>query len=215
MSHETTEYRARLVAIAGGSCSGKTTLARALKSALADAVVVSMDWYYHDLAHLTLDERATYNFDHPQAIDVSLLIDHLAKLRAAEPIEAPDYDFATHTRTGARQRVSPAPYLILEGIHALYWEELRNAADTRVFIELDHNACFTRRVGRDVKERGRDHDSVSRQFAQTVVPMFEAHVAHVREHAHLVIRGDAPLDTSVDRIVRHLRDGGAEVSEPR
>lgn len=206
MSLESTADRARLVAIAGGSCSGKTTLANALQSALADAVVMSMDWYYHDLAHLSIEERAAYNFDHPEAIDVALLVDHLAKLRAVQSIEAPFYDFVTHTRTGARQHITPAPYVILEGIHALYWPELRSTADTRVFVELEQDACLTRRVDRDVRERGRDHASVSHQFAQTVVPMFEAHVALVRQHADLIIRGDAPLQLSVDRIVRHLND---------
>ena len=215
MPHKPELERARLIAIAGGSCSGKTTLANAVRTALIDAVVVSMDWYYHDLSHLSLDERAGYNFDHPEAIDVGLLLDHLSRLRAAEPVEAPHYDFATHTRTGVRQTVAPAPYVVLEGIHALYWEQLRSAADTRVFIDLEHTACFTRRVERDVRERGRDHDSVSRQFTTTVVPMFETHVTLVREHAHIVVRGDAPLKTSVDRIVRHLERAESGKSESR
>ena len=212
MSQDANTGGARLVAIAGGSCSGKTTLANALRAALSHAVVVSMDWYYHDLAHLSVEERAGYNFDHPQAIDVALLLEQLARLRAAESVEAPSYDFATHTRTGVLQRLSPAPYVILEGIHALYWEELRNAADTRVFIELEDHVCFDRRVDRDVRERGRDHGSVSRQFMATVV---KTHVAHVRQHAHFVVRGDAPIHASVDRIVRHLTANQTPESERR
>jgi uridine kinase len=214
MTQESSLDPARLVVIAGGSCSGKTTLARALEEALIDAVVVSMDWYYRDLAHLRMEERAAYNFDHPEAIDVGLLKAHLTQLRSARAIEAPFYDFATHTRAGRGQKVSPARHIILEGIHGLYWAELRSSADTRVFIELDQTACLTRRVDRDVRERGRDRDSVSRQFRSTVVPMYEAHVALVREHADIVVRGDAPVQASVDRIVRHLMRATPKKSEP-
>ncbi|MEX2016642.1 MAG: uridine kinase [Candidatus Hydrogenedentales bacterium] len=204
MSGEQTPTPPRLVLIAGGSCSGKTTLARALMSALERAVIVSMDWYYHDLAHMSEMERAAWNFDHPDAIDVALLTEHMRKLRRAEAIDAPAYDFVTHTRRGERQTLPAAPYVIVEGIHALYWEDLRTAADARVFIDLEHAACLTRRVKRDTDERGRDADAVSRQFAATVLPMFEAHVAQVRGYADVVVRGDEALETSVTRIIRHL-----------
>lgn len=185
--------RAVVIAIAGPSCSGKTTIARRLRDALGPdrAVVFELDWYYHD--HSTVPKHL-WQFDHPSAIDDALMVDQLRTLAAGRPIDRPLYDYATHARTGATARVEPAPFVIVEGLFALYWEGVRALADVAVFITADHGLCLARRIERDVRERGRTAESVIRQVREQVEPMYEAHVHPTRRHAHLLVDGARPVD---------------------
>lgn len=183
---------ALLVAIAGPTCAGKTTLASALAEAFAlqRPVVFALDAYYRDLAHLSPAERAQQNFDDPKALDWPLLREQARKLMAGEAIEQPVYDFATHTRRpGQTQRLGPAGLIVAEGLHALHDEELRAGAALSVYVEAGAQTCLTRRLDRDVRERARTPESVVAQFTGNALPMAERYVAPTREHAALVVSG--------------------------
>ena len=142
---------AYLIGIAGRSGSVKSELSRRLAKRL-HAPVISMDSYYKELGHLSLAERAEVNFDEPASIDDGLLREQLAELREGRTVEIPRYDFAAHTRTA---RLVPGEVVILEGLFTLYWEEMRRLFQTMVYVDLEDEICFARRLARDVRERGR------------------------------------------------------------
>lgn len=197
-----------LIAIAGATCSGKTTVARALADALGAARVLSMDWYYRDLSDIPFEERVRCNFDHPDAIDHGLLLSQLERLLAGQAVQAPRYDFARHLRQADTQRVDAGDYVVLEGLHALHWEAIRRITATAVFLALDDAACLERRIARDVVKRGRSAESVRAQYAETVRPMFEQYVAPMQAHADVVVRGDCPVQDTVRDILRKLEGPG-------
>jgi uridine kinase len=204
-----------LIGITGGSCSGKTAIARELSRRLEGnaAAVIPMDSYYLDLSHMREAERALQNFDHPDAIDFGFLMDDLKRLLAGDEIIVPAYDFASHTRkprgeghaylvpTSSKKR----PVVILEGLHALHREEIRELEDLRVFIDCAPETCLSRRIERDARERGRDPDSVRRQWKATVTPMYRMFVEPRMAFAHIIINGGRPVDESVRRILAHDR----------
>jgi uridine kinase len=178
-----------IVGVAGGSGSGKTTLTRRLLERLPGgmAVHISHDAYYRDLAHLELEERARWNFDHPDSLESELLIRHLELLRAGERVEIPTYDFSTHTRASKSLPVRPAPVVIVEGVLVLAVKELRNRLDLGVFVDTAASERLTRRVRRDTRQRGRSRESVLEQWRETVDPMYEQFVVPSRAHAHHVV----------------------------
>lgn len=193
------------VAIVGGTGSGKTTLASALAAQLGQrCAVIDHDSYYRDLSHLQPAARAAVNFDHPDSLENSLLVDHLHRLRAGRSVDKPTYCFATHTRKPDRKWVEPKPVVIVEGILLLALPELRNAFDLKVFVHVDDDVRALRRLRRDVSERGRTVDSVVSQWLQTVRPMHERFVAPSRRSADLVISGEAPTDQSVARVLAQI-----------
>ncbi len=199
------ENRCVTIAIVGGTGSGKTTLASALAAQLGDrCAVIDHDSYYRDLSHLLPAARARVNFDHPDSLENSLLVDHLHRLRAGRSIDKPTYCFATHTRKPERQWVEPRPVVIVEGILLLALTELRNAFDLKVFVEVDDDVRVLRRLLRDVSERGRTVQSVVSQWLQTVRPMHERFVAPSRRSADLVISGEAPTHQSVAQVLTHI-----------
>ncbi|MEK7794835.1 MAG: uridine kinase [Candidatus Hydrogenedentota bacterium] len=198
----------RLIAIAGGSCSGKTTLANALARALGNARVIPLDVFYRDLAHLAPDQRAAHNFDHPDALEHGLAIETITRLVQGNDVALPHYDFTTHTRSPRIEPIAPAEHIILEGLYALHWEAIRVLAATRVFVDLEHETCLARRIARDTTERGRTEASVRHQYEITVRPMYDTHVAPTRAHAQLIIAGDQPMSFSLPRIVE-THSGGA------
>ena len=195
-----------LIGIAGASCSGKTTLAARLAERLSEApaTIVSLDSYYRDLSHLTREERAVWNFDAPEALDHELLFQHLRALRAGASADIPIYDFATHTRAAMTERVTPAPFLIIEGLFVLYWPEIRAMLQTAIFIAAPHEACLARRIARDVRERGRTEESVRAQYDATVRPMYDAHCAPTARFASLSVSGEEPLDGVTEAVLRHV-----------
>ncbi|MEC8815128.1 MAG: uridine kinase, partial [Actinomycetota bacterium] len=163
--------RRTVIGVAGGSQTGKTTLAWGLEDRLgADVSVLWFDEYYHDQVHLTPDERALVNYDHPDSLDVDLLVSHLDGLLAGRPAEAPVYDFTTHTRTGTTRRVEPRPVIVVDGILVLAFPVIRERLDVSVFVEAPAEVRLARRLDRDVRERGRTPESVRTQFAATVAP---------------------------------------------
>lgn len=190
-----------LIGIAGPSCAGKTEVARRVAAALG-APLIGLDAYYRDLAHLPLEERALANFDTPEALDAALLFTHMRCLAAGAPAEIPVYDFTRHVRSAAVMRVEPSDFIVIEGLFALYWEELRELLAVKVFVAADHDVCLARRIERDVRERGRTPESVVRQYAATVRPMADKHVLPARVFAGLLLDGTAPVETSVERVLQ-------------
>lgn len=200
--------RPLVLGIAGCSGSGKTTLARELAEEL-NATLFAFDYYYRDLSHLSPEERAIYNFDHPDSLESSLLLQHVEALSKSEAVERPIYDFATHTRVPNRTDfVQPAQCIIVEGILALHFESLRGFFDLSVYVEAPHEICLARRIYRDVRERGRTEESVRRQFEATARPMADRYVLPSKSHADLVVQGTDSLDWSIEQVLQSLRIRG-------
>ena len=163
--------RPAILGIAGCSGSGKTTLARELAQQL-NATLFPLDFYYRDLAHLTLDQRKQVNYDHPDSVENDLLAAHVAELAKGRSIDRPIYDFPAHTRVlGETERITPQPVVIVEGIFALHYEALRMLYDFSIYVDCPEDLCFKRRLSRDVKERGRTPESVKAQYEATAKPM--------------------------------------------
>nr|WP_157477807.1 uridine kinase [Granulicella tundricola] len=197
-----------ILGIAGCSGSGKTTLARELASELS-ATLLTLDLYYHDLAHLSHEERATQNFDHPDSLESTLLTEHVRQLAAGNPIQAPTYDFATHTRIpDAEETIRPTDFIIVEGILALHYEPLRALYNLSIYVDAPHEVCLMRRIHRDVKERGRTEESVRNQYLETAHPMAEQYVLPSAHHATLTVEGTDSLDWSVEQVLSTLRKHG-------
>jgi uridine kinase len=196
-----------ILGIAGGSASGKTTVVTKILEALAGEPIslVDMDSYYRDLGRLPLEDRQTYNFDHPDAIDNELLLSHIEKLRGGEAIEKPIYSFREHTRMAGTTRVEAGHVIIVEGILALATKELRERMDLKVFVEADDDIRFIRRLTRDVKERGRTIDAVVGQYIGTVRPMHLAFVEPSKRYADIVVPSMGPNDVAIGIIVAAIR----------
>lgn len=192
-------------AIAGGSGAGKTTLANKLLDVLGDqATHITIDWYYRDLSHLTPPERDAVNFDHPDSLEVDLFVEHLNQLRVGTPIDAPIYDFASHTRTAGTIHVEARPIVITEGIHLLGLEAVRAACDLLVFIDVPAELRLERRIRRDVQERGRTPDSVTAQWQRTVAPMHDRFVEPSKRQADVIVGADEDLDVVAQTLACQL-----------
>ena len=197
-----------MLAIAGCSGSGKTTLAAELARTLG-GVHFHFDNYYRDLSHLPLAERAQQNFDDPALIELPLFISHVAALARGKPIERPLYDFSTYIRIpGRTETFGPGPYVIVEGLFALYYEELLPLYLLRVYIDTPDDLCFERRLKRDIEERGRTAESVRRQYDATVRPAGLEYVRPSAVRADLIVDGAGALDRKVERVVTEIRARG-------
>lgn len=193
-----------IITVAGPSCAGKTELGKALAHELGCSVLV-LDSYYRDLIALAPAERARVNFDAPAALDHELLLEQVHTLTRGERVEQPVYDFSTHTRVPYGQIFAASEFLIVEGLFALYWPELRELAGTKVFVDAPDDVCLRRRQLRDVAERGRTMESVTEQFKQTVQPMAALHVRPTSNYADLILSGEQALSRSVDAVLQHVR----------
>lgn len=193
------------VAIVGGSGSGKTTLAEALHRTLGPqrAVLLSHDAYYRDLPADHLPSAHTIDFDHPEALESTLLAEHLASLGRGEPIHVPTYDFSRHRRTPPVP-IAPRGVVLVEGILLLAAPELAPHLDLRVFVDAPTHVRLARRLHRDVEERGRDEAEVLGRWARFVEPGFQRFVAPHRAHVDLLIDGEAPLHEAVTRVLERL-----------
>jgi uridine kinase len=195
--------RPYFIGVAGPSCSGKSYLARHLARKLNGALF-PLDSYYRVLDHLSLEQRAQYNFDAPEALDCGLLLRHARQLHKGESIALPVYDFTSHSRTVDTVALAPRPFVIFEGLFALYWEGLRTLLGTKVFVDLDEERCLERRIERDVRERGRTRESVLQQYRTMVAPMARVYVYPARAHADILVQGDDEI-AAVDAVLRHVR----------
>lgn len=189
-----------LIGIAGGTGSGKTSIARRLRHAYGngEVTVIEQDAYYRDLSHLPPEERARQNFDHPNAIDSDHLADDLRRLLRGESIDLPVYDFSTHTRQPDTQVVNPHHVVVLEGILVLHYPELRYLMDIKIYVQTPPDIRFIRRLSRDIKKRGRATQSVIDQYIATVRPMHEDFVRPSKIYAHLIIPEGGKNEVAVD-----------------
>jgi len=185
-----------VIGVAGGSGAGKTTLAEGLADHMnpGHAVVIHEDRYYRDNSHLPAASRGNLNYDHPDAIDLRLLSEHVRELVAGGRITQPVYDFVQHVRTGETITVFPAKLLIVEGLFTLFNRFLRDV------IELDDRERLSRRIERDTKERARTQESVIWQWESTVQPMHKMFVQPSRSFADLILSGDDPVDRNIAKI---------------
>jgi uridine kinase len=193
-----------LIGVAGLSGSGKSEFARRLAASLDSCAVLTLDSYYHSQSHLPVEARAALNYDHPDALDWPLLIEHLDALGHGNAIEEPHYLFDRHTRSARTRTLRPRPYLVLEGILTLCRAEVRDRLDLKVFVSTTPEECFRRRLVRDMAERGRTAESVHEQYAGTVWPMAVEFVLPSRDFADVVVSGEEPLDRSVGRVLEFL-----------
>ena len=194
-----------IVGIAGGSGSGKTTVTAALMERLGNlATLLQQDWYYRDQSALSPEQRAALNYDHPDAQETDLLVEHLGTLREGNTVAVPQYDFATHTRREDTVLVAPCPWLVVEGINALAHERLRACCDLTVYVDAPADIRFIRRLQRDVAERGRTSESVITQYLAQVRPMHDLYVEPCKHVADLVLSGEAPIEESVNQILARL-----------
>ena len=177
-----------IIGIAGGTGSGKSTFTRKLKKEFKDDVAVLYhDNYYRDQSDIPLEERKKTNYDHPDAMETELLVEHLHQLKEGKAIECPVYDYTMHTRSNQVMKVEPKRVILLEGILVLADERLRDLMDVKVYVEADADERILRRVIRDVKERGRDIEGVVEQYLTTVKPMHYLYVEPTRTTADIVI----------------------------
>ena len=183
------EERPLFIAIAGGSGSGKTTIARSVVDLVGrDKVIyLQQDAYYRDQSHLEFDDRLKINYDHPDSLELELLTEHLDLLRDGHSIERPVYDFASHTRTDETITLDPEPAVIVEGILLLADAELRERFDVRVYIDTEADIRLIRRIQRDIVERGRSIESVLAQYEKTVRPMHYQFVEPSKRYADIII----------------------------
>lgn len=184
----TDAQRPLIIAVVGGSGSGKTTVARAIESALGvDAALIDQDAYYKDLAHLDYAERTQINFDHPDAFDTELLAEHLERLARGEPIAKPTYDYPRHTRAERTELVEPRPVVVVEGILLLADARLRRLFDIKIFVDVADDVRFIRRLERDLRERGRTVEMVIDQYLRTVRPMHLEFVEPSKRYADIIL----------------------------
>nr|WP_233104229.1 uridine kinase [Haliangium ochraceum] len=201
-----------IIGIAGGTGSGKTTVARKLAAHIPEGrcALIEHDSYYRDLGHLTIEERDRVNVDHPDALDSDLLVEHLTQLRAGHTAEVPVYDFVTHTRRHEVQRVEPSPVIIVEGILVFVEERLRSLFDIKIFVDTDADIRLIRRIRRDIEQRGRSFSSVRDKYYRTVRPMHMAYVEPSKRWADLILPegGDnrVALDVLLGKLARAAFD---------
>ncbi len=195
------------IGIAGGTGSGKTTVANAIleRVGVEHITVIPHDAYYRDLAALAPALRAQVNFDHPDSLDTSLLIRHIQQLRAGISIDLPVYDFKTHTRTRQTLHMEPKPVLIIEGILIFIETGLRELLDIKVFVDTDADIRFIRRMQRDIEERGRTSESVIRQYLATVRPMHLEFVEPSKRYADVIIPEGGMNRVALDMLVARIQ----------
>jgi uridine kinase len=153
---------------------------------------------------MSIVQRAHWNFDAPEALDTELLFTDIRQLHRGNSINKPIYDFTTHSRTKETELVEPRKYIIVEGLFALYWDEIAKLLGTKVFVDLGEDICLERRIERDIRERGRTRESVLEQYRTTVLPMAKQHVHPTRAKADIVVTGDDDIANEVSLVMAHI-----------
>jgi uridine kinase len=197
-----------IIGIAGGSGSGKTTIAQVIleRAGAHKIALLPHDAYYKDLSDLPAVQRAQINFDHPDSLDTSLLIQHLIKLKRNEPIELPVYDFKTHSRTSETKCINPQKVIIVEGILIFVESKLRELFDVKIFVDTDPDIRFIRRLERDIAERGRTSESVVKQYLTSVRPMHLEFVEPSKRYADVIIPEGGWNAAAMDMVVARIQE---------
>ena len=197
-----------LVGIAGASASGKSLLAETLVNELKSEhlCVISEDSYYKDQSDMTRDQRLLTNYDHPSYMDHDLMLEHMMMLKNGEAVNVPTYDYTQHNRTTETRLVKPARVVIYEGILLFTSPAMREAFDLRFFMDTPLDICLIRRLKRDIVSRGRDVDSVTKQYLETVRPMYMQFIEHSRQHADMIIPHGGKNRIAIDLITTKVRN---------
>jgi len=195
------------IGVAGGTGSGKTTVAnRILERVGAEHIAyIPHDANYRNMEHLSYEERARINFDHPDSLETSLLVEHLRSLKRGGAVEIPIYDFTTHARTAETLHVEPAPIILVEGILIFVEPELREQLDVKLFVDTDADLRFIRRLGRDIDERGRTLASVIEQYLKTVRPMHLEFVEPSKRYADVIIPEGGFNEVAIEMVAARIR----------
>ena len=197
-----------VIGVAGGTGSGKTTVAERLADVVAgtDLALLRLDSYYADSPHLPMGERAAINYDHPDAFDWDLLLAHVRALRDGRAVDVPDYDFTNYRRTNDTTLVRPSAVLVIEGILVLYPPELRDQMALKVFVDTDPDVRFIRRLERDIAERGRTPDSVIAQYLSTVRPSHVQFCEPTKRFADVIVPHGGLNQPALDMLVARVND---------
>lgn len=196
-----------IIGIAGGSGSGKSTLAENLKKEFKDDILLlSHDFYYKQHDDLSFEERQKLNYDHPNAFDTDLLIEHLKLLKEGQAIEHPVYSFINHNRENFTVKVEPKKIIIVDGILIFENKQLSNLMDIKIYVDTDSDIRFIRRLVRDVSERGRTIDSVISQYCSTVKPMHEQFVEYSKKNANIIVPEGGNNKIALDMITQHIKN---------
>ncbi|MCD8101870.1 MAG: uridine kinase [Alistipes sp.] len=196
-----------VIGVAGGTGSGKSTLVKRLQETFKgdDVVTLSHDFYYKNYPDLTFEERTKLNYDHPQSFDTEMMVDHVNMLKSGIPVERPVYSFVEHARLDETVRVMPSKVLIVEGILIFDHRELRELMDMKVFVDTDADLRLSRRLLRDVVERGRTMESVVNQYIQTVKPMHEEFVEPSKKYADVIIPEGGFNSVAVSMLIENIK----------
>ena len=197
----------KIVGIAGGTGSGKTTLAKKIREGLGSASqLIQFDWYYRDLSHLPLKDREEVNFDHPSSLESELLVEHIKALKEGKAIDVPLYDFKTHSRMMDQTiHIDPLPVIVVEGILLFCFEPLREMLDIKIFVDTDADIRVFRRIRRDMRERGRDFNSIRKQYYKSVRPMHLEFVEPSKRYADVIIPEGGNNLIALDLIIERLK----------
>jgi uridine kinase len=200
------KFKPCVLGVAGGTGSGKTTVARAILDGVGEdrIALIEQDSYYRDVDWRSETELLHHNFDHPSAIDNELLVSHIAALKAGHPIEVPIYDFVRHRRTARTKRVEPQPVILLEGILIFVEAGLRELLDFKIYVDTDADLRLIRRLGRDMAERGRTVQDVLRQYLETVRPMHLEFVEPSKRWADIIIPEGGENKVALEMVIAHV-----------
>ncbi len=198
----------KLILIGGGTASGKTTIAKKIAEFFDDVLIMNIDNYYNSNWGIPFDERKKINYDHPKSIEWSLFKKHLKSLISSSGVEMPEYDFTKHERKHEYVHIEPSKIIIVDGIFALYDDEIRNMADIKIYVDTPSDIRFIRRLIRDINERGRTMDFVINQYISTVRPMHIAFVEPTKKFADIIIpwgANDVAIDVIRTKIEKYLK----------
>ncbi len=196
-----------VIGIAGGSGSGKSSIVKAIEKNLSTTkfAVIEQDWYYKDQGHLTPEQKKAYNFDHPEAIEFPLLIDHIEKLKQGQPVNAPVYSYIECSRAGKTIKIDPLPVIIVEGLLLYVKPALTHLFDLRLFIETDEQTRIERIIERDKAQRARTREEVLKRYEKTVKPMHMQYINPSKINANIIIRNEKNIDHVAGQIVKIIK----------
>lgn len=195
-----------IIGIAGGTASGKTSIASRIDKAVRGHIkIIKQDNYYYSRTDLSFEQRCELNFDHPNAFDTPLLIEHLKKLKNRETIFMPQFDYITHLRSSERVEVEPARIIILEGILIFENKELRDLLDIKIFVDTDPDLRILRRIERDIQERARSVEGIIKQYRETVRPMHLEFVEPSKRFADIIIPIGGHNQVAIDMLIRSIK----------
>lgn len=197
----------KIIAVAGGSASGKSSIVKHIDQYFKDdLIVIGHDNYYKAHDDISFEQRAKLNYDYPDAFDNDLFYKDLIKLQNNEAIDMPTYDYTIHTRSKKKIRINPTKIILIEGILVLENKKIRDITDTKVFIDADSDVRLKRRILRDTKERGRSLESVLEQYIKQVKPMHEKYVEPTKKYADIIIPRGAKNTKGIEILIRHITD---------